>query len=161
MTPLFRSIAAVFVGGLVGTSARLALDVAIPHGDSEFPLSTLLINIVGSLALGMLVAGVGPTAKGWVRAGLGPGVLGSFTTFSAVMVSLISLTASDRLPIALVYLALSVVLGFAAALLGLQLGRGIARRRASAAGASGAGTSGAGEGGAGAGTDPDKSPVHR
>jgi len=129
MTPFAKAAAAVFVGGVVGTAARLALDYVIAHGDAGFPVSTLLINIVGSFALGVLVAGMSPGAPGWLRAGLGPGVLGAFTTFSAVMVSLVSLTASDRLPTALVYLALSVVCGFAAALLGLRLGSRMARRR--------------------------------
>jgi CrcB protein len=129
MTRPLAAVAAVFLGGLVGTAARLALDAAIPHGDSDFPLSTLLINVAGSFALGLLVAGVGPNARDWVRAGLGPGLLGSFTTFSAVVVSLLALSTSDHLPTAIVYLVLSVVLGFAAALLGLQLGRRMAQRR--------------------------------
>jgi CrcB protein len=126
MTLQLKSVVAVFVGGLVGTAARLGLDVAIPHGDADFPLSTLLINVVGSFALGLVVAVLDrqvDVARRWLRAGLGPGLLGSFTTFSAVMVSLVSLTAADRLPAALVYLAFSVVLGFGAALLGLLLGR--------------------------------------
>jgi CrcB protein len=129
MTRPLAAVAAVFLGGLVGTAARLALDAVIPHGDSDFPLSTLLINVAGSFALGLLVAGVGPNARDWVRAGLGPGLLGSFTTFSAVVVSLLSLSTSNHLPTAIVYLVLSIVLGFAAALVGLQLGRRIAQRR--------------------------------
>jgi CrcB protein len=133
MTRLLAAMVAVFIGGLVGTAARLSLDFAIPHGDDSFPVSTLLINVVGSLALGLLVAGVGPNAPGWVRAGLGPGLLGSFTTFSAVVVSLLSLTASEHLATAVLYLALSLVLGLGAALVGIVLGRGIALRRSEAA----------------------------
>jgi CrcB protein len=113
----------VFVGGIVGTSARLLLDTVLPHSDTDFPTSTLLINVVGSAVLGFLVARVWPTAAPWLRAGLGTGVLGSFTTFSAVVVALVTLVEDGRMMHAALYLGLSLVLGFAAALGGLRLGR--------------------------------------
>ena len=81
----------MLVGGLVGTGLRLGIDALLPHADDAFPWSTLLINVVGSFALGVLVARVWPTAPAWLRAGLGAGLLGSFTTFSAVAVSLVAL----------------------------------------------------------------------
>ena len=37
---------------------RFALDAVIPHSDSQFPLSTLPVNVVGSFALGTLVTTV-------------------------------------------------------------------------------------------------------
>jgi CrcB protein len=72
--------------------------------------------------LGLLVARVWPVAPHWLRAGLGAGLLGSFTTFSAVAVSVVSLTAADQWMPALAYLALTLVLGLAAAGLGLRAG---------------------------------------
>jgi CrcB protein len=117
------SVSAVFVGGGLGTAARLLTDDAIPHQDDAFPLSTIIINIVGSFLLGFLVARVWPVAPPWLRAGLGPGLLGGFTTFSAVIVSLITLTVSGHVLEAVVYLVASVVLGFGAAALGLRVGR--------------------------------------
>ena len=116
------TLVAVLLGGLIGTGLRLTLDAVLPHTDSGFPWSTLLINVVGSLALGLLVARVWPTASSWVRAGLGTGVLGSFTTFSALIVSLLTLTQAGMSLLALVYLLVSLVAGFAAALLGVRLG---------------------------------------
>ena len=79
-----KSLFAVLVGGALGTGLRLALDLLIVHGDADFPVSTLIINVVGAIALGFLTARLWPTARPWVRAGLGPGLLGSFTTFSAL-----------------------------------------------------------------------------
>jgi CrcB protein len=117
------AVVAVLVGGALGTGIRITLDDLIPHTDTTFPLSTLLINIVGSLALGFLVARVWPVAPEWLRAGAGPGVLGGFTTFSAVMASMVTLAANGRVLVALVYLALTLVLGFGGAALGLWLGR--------------------------------------
>lgn len=116
-------VLAVLAGGVLGTALRLAIDVAIPHSDAEFPLSTLVINCVGAFALAVLVVRVWDRAPNWLRAGLGPGLLGSFTTFSAVAVSFVSLTAAGSVPTALGYLGLTVVFGLGAAWLGLVLGR--------------------------------------
>ena len=119
---LGRDVAAVAVGGVIGTGLRLAIDAALPHTDTEFPLSTLIINSVGSFVLAVLVVRVWPHASSWVRAGLGAGVLGSFTTFSAVAVAMIPLLGSGQPGVALGYLALTLVFGFGAAWLGLVLG---------------------------------------
>lgn len=119
----WRLPVAAFVGGSLGTAARLLLDLALPHGDAGFPLSTLIINVVGSFALGYLVAGVWPVAPAWVRVGMGPGLLGGFTTFSAVIVSLVSLTDAGEVVVAGVYLVVTVLCGFGAAAAGLTLGR--------------------------------------
>lgn len=115
-------LAAVLLGGAVGTALRLGIDLGIPHSDDGFPVSTLLINTVGAFALGMLVARVWPTASSWLRAGLGAGLLGSFTTFSAVAVSLVSLASGGSWMLAAGYLAATLVLGLGAAWLGLRLG---------------------------------------
>jgi len=115
------TLLAVVLGGLLGTGLRLTIDqLVVP--DSAFPWATLLINVVGSLVLGFLVARVWPSAPAWLRAGLGAGLLGSFTTFSAVIVALLTLTAAGMTVLAIVYLLASLVLGFAAALLGIRLG---------------------------------------
>jgi CrcB protein len=116
------TLLAVLLGGLLGTGLRLAIDAALPHSDAAFPWSTLLINLVGSFALALLVARVWPTAPAWLRAGLGTGVLGSFTTFSALIVSLLTLTRAGMPLLALVYLLVSLALGLGAALLGLRTG---------------------------------------
>lgn len=119
MRPTARELLAVALGATLGTGARLAIDTLIPHSDRDFPLSTLVINVVGSLALGFLVARVWPSAAGWLRAGLGVGLLGSFTTFSAMAVSVMTLGIGW---VALLYVASTMVLGLAAAFIGLRLG---------------------------------------
>ena len=117
-----KAILAVLAGGVVGTGARLAIDTVLPHGGAVFPLGTFLITLAGSFLLGMLVSRVWPVVPEWLRAGLGPGLLGSFTTFSALAVSAVDLTASGMPASAVVYVAASVVGGIAAAALGLRLG---------------------------------------
>jgi len=117
------ALLAVFIGGVVGTGARLGLDALIPHSDSQFPLDTLLINIVGSFLLAVFVSRLWPIVPAWLRAGLGPGLLGGFTTFSALMVSMVTLAASSQVLLALVYAVLSLALGFGAAALGFRIAR--------------------------------------
>ena len=112
----------MLAGGLIGTALRLAIDAAVPHGDDGFPLSTLIINSAGAFVLGALVARLWPVAPSWMKAGLGPGLLGSFTTFSAVAVSVVSLSAAGSGMTAVAYLGLTLLFGFCAAGLGLALG---------------------------------------
>lgn len=115
---------AVLVGGLIGTGLRLVIDGALPHGDGDFPISTLLINVAGSFALGMLVSRLWPVAPLWLRAGLGAGLLGSFTTFSAVLASTFTLSRADETALAIGYLLISLAAGWIAAGVGIRLGAG-------------------------------------
>ncbi len=117
------TLVAVLVGGLVGTGLRLGIDALLPHADDQFPWSTLLINVAGAFALAALVARLWPSAPTWLRAGLGAGLLGSFTTFSALAVSLVTLSQASEWGLALTYLLASLIAGFGAATLGLFLGR--------------------------------------
>ncbi len=90
----------------------------------NIPWMTLTINIAGSLILGYLASRwVARPAPFWLRAGVGPGILGSFTTFSSVILALTTLTGNGSLALAGIYLALSLILGLCAAALGLALGR--------------------------------------
>lgn len=117
------TILAVLVGGLLGTGLRLAVDVALPHDADAFPFGMLAVNVVGSFALAVLVARVWRIAPAWLRAGLGAGLLGSFTTFSAIALAVVTLGASGAGLLAAGYVAVTLVAGLGAAFLGLRLGR--------------------------------------
>lgn len=114
------TLLAVFLGGVLGTALRLGADTLIPSG--TFPLSTLTVNVVGSFVLAVLVARVWRAAPDWLRAGLGAGLLGAFTTFSAVAVAAVQLAAAGEPGTAAMYLLASLVLSVAAAAVGLRLG---------------------------------------
>ena len=120
----WREFVAVGVGGMLGTGIRLLADVLIPHGNTEFPLSTLVVNVVGAFFLGLLVSSIWtrPRTPNWLKAGLGTGLIGSFTTFSALIVSLLAEATQGMWWLAVLYLLLSLLIGFAAAALGLRLG---------------------------------------
>lgn len=116
-------IPAVFVGGLIGTGMRWGLDTLIPHGSDHWPLSTLLINIAGSFTLAYLIARAWHRPlPSWFQAGIGAGVLGTFTTFSALAVALVTLSMAGQWIVAVLYLAVSLVLGLGAAVGGFALG---------------------------------------
>lgn len=125
-----RSYLAVLVGGLLGTALRLACDLALPHGDDEFPFSTLAVNLVGAFVLGWLVGGLWtrPSTPNWLKAGIGSGVIGSFTTMSAVLAAVVLLTGAGEAWLAILYLAFSVVGGLGLAAVGLRIGSRIAHR---------------------------------
>lgn len=115
----FRSLLLVFAGGSIGTAARLGVGLWIPDAGG-FPVSTLVVNVIGALLIGILAARL-PQTTG-LRVFLGTGVLGGFTTYSAFMTGTDALWADAPL-LAFAYAAGSLVLGLAAAALGLRLGR--------------------------------------
>ena len=116
---------AVFVGGVIGTLARFGVDRLMPHETAgSLSVATVVVNVVGSFTLGLLVGGLWgrPGVPAWVKAGVGPGILGSFTTFSAIAVNIVAGATEGRWVDALLALSLSLVLGLAAAWLGLVVG---------------------------------------
>jgi CrcB protein len=120
-------VVAVLVGGTLGTALRVVVDATLPHDTAQFALSTVLVNTVGAFVLGLLVAALWPRMPGWARAGLGAGVLGSFTTFSALTVSVVALAEVGNVLVAVATVVASLVLGLCAAWAGLMAGSGRAR----------------------------------
>lgn len=104
-------VAAVSAGGALGAAARYGISVALPHPPGSFAWSTFLVNAVGCLLIGVLMAFL---ARGWAasrltRPFLGVGVLGGFTTFSTYVMDVhVALTAGAAGG-ALVYLAATVL----------------------------------------------------
>ncbi|MDQ1059340.1 CrcB protein [Arthrobacter globiformis] len=121
----WRVWTAVAAGGLLGTELRYVLGLLCPDRPGDLPWATLGINIVGSFVLAALTTVwiARPQTAFWLRAAIGPGVLGSFTTFSAVVFSTDQLTRSGLPGSGLLYVGLSVFLGLAAAAAGWRTGR--------------------------------------
>lgn len=113
-----RRLLLVMAGGTIGTAARLALGLVLPH--AGFPWAILAANVVGALLIGIVAARLPSTAD--VRLFLATGVLGGFTTYSAFMTGTLELWTDAPL-VAFAYAAASLVLGLAAAVLGLRIGR--------------------------------------
>ncbi|MEZ5382783.1 MAG: fluoride efflux transporter CrcB [Microthrixaceae bacterium] len=121
-------ILAVALGGAIGAPLRLVIDRWITHraapgGErSAWPLGTLVVNVLGALALG-LVAGAArhrglsdaPTAL------LATGFCGALTTFSTVSVEVVRLTQAERWAAAGVVATANLAMSLAAAAAGLSL----------------------------------------
>ena len=106
----------VMSGGALGAVGRFWLgDVLLRRLGDGFPCGTLAVNLIGSFAAGFLVVWLesrGPAALHW-RAFLLVGVIGSLTTFSALMVESLAFAKSDRGGQIILYQGLSKVLGLA------------------------------------------------
>ncbi|MGY4540269.1 CrcB protein [Arthrobacter sp. UYNi723] len=125
LVPHWRAWLAVAVGGLAGTELRYGLGLAFPESSGTMPWATLSINVAGSFVLATLTTVwiARPHTAFWLRAGLGPGLLGSFTTFSAVVFSIGHLARAGEHPVWIAYLGLSLLLGLGAAAGGWRTGR--------------------------------------
>lgn len=120
-----RVLIAIALGGAIGSAARYGVAGLLTLGPGAFPWATLVVNITGGFALGLVVAGVAAARSNpsYAQAFWGVGVLGGFTTFSTLTVELRDLVASGRGVIAVGYLALTLVGGLGAVRLGLMAGR--------------------------------------
>lgn len=121
------AVAAVAVGGLLGAPLRYWLGVVLPTGPGQFPWTTFAINIVGALLLGVLLEALTRLGAdtGWrqrVRLCVGTGILGSFTTYSALAVDTDLLLRDHHLASAAAYAIASVVVGVFATMFGIALG---------------------------------------
>lgn len=92
---------------------------------STFPWATLACNVLGSLAMGLLFGWLTRAGSGGegIRLLLGVGVLGGFTTFSSFALEFALLVERGTLGIAGLYVAASLVAGFAGLFAGLALMR--------------------------------------
>lgn len=118
MTALWISLA-----GGAGAIVRYVVDTLIGlRWDVEFPVGTLLINITGSLLLGVLTGLViAHGASSDVKTIAGVGFCGGYTTFSAASVETVRLAQERRWASCLGYTAGSLVLALLAAGAGLAL----------------------------------------
>lgn len=125
-----HSFLLVGVGGAIGAMARYGFASLVgriwPMG---FPLATMLINIIGSAAMGILVGLLArwlPAWQGDARLFVAVGILGGFTTFSTFSLDTIILIERSDWLSAGAYVLLSVVLCLVGLYLGLLVTRGVA-----------------------------------
>ncbi|RVW04659.1 fluoride efflux transporter FluC [Rhodococcus spongiicola] len=112
-----RALAVVVAGGALGASVRYLLSEQFPN-----IWTVAVINIVGSLLLGVLVATLGPDRLS--RLFLGVGVLGGFTTYSTFAVDAMQNPAS-----AVLYVTATLLPALVAARIGMAVGEYLHGRR--------------------------------
>lgn len=124
-------LALVAAGGAIGAAARFVLDGAVRsrhHG--AFPWGTFTVNVLGSLAIGLVAGFVlfgagGDAVEPW-RLALATGLCGGFTTFSTAMVEAVRLARSGRARLALISTAGTLVATVAAVAAGIAVAGSIA-----------------------------------
>lgn len=109
----------VLIGG-VGSVARFLVDgLASSAAGRDFPFGTLAVNISGAVILGMLT---GLALSGDQALLAGTAAVGSYTTFSTWMLETQRLAEERQHRKVIVNVAMSLVLGVAAAALGRLIG---------------------------------------
>jgi fluoride exporter len=114
---MILTLSYVAIGGAIGSALRYLMVVGVGT-----PIATLLVNILGSFAMGVLFVMLAN------RSSLSPllmtGVLGGFTTFSAFSLDALKLWEGGQTLQAALYVLASVVLSLVAVALGAALARG-------------------------------------
>ncbi len=114
------------LAGAAGAMSRYGVQHLV--GVRPFPWSTLVINVVGSLLVGFVLA-IAATRR-WspeVVAPLTVGFLGAFTTFSTFTWEAFDLGRGDRMLEAVGYVTVSVILGLVAVWVGFRLAHAVVR----------------------------------
>jgi fluoride exporter len=119
----------VFIGGGLGSSLRHTINmVSTRYLGTAFPYHTFIINITGSIVMGLIagyLAFKGDAAQSW-RLFLMTGILGGYTTFSAFSLDTAMLYERGEVGLAVAYVLGSVVISIAGLFAGLALVRHLA-----------------------------------
>jgi fluoride exporter len=113
----------VALAGALGAPARYLVERVVSRVHrTQFPWGTFVVNVGGSLALGLLAGAV--LAQGFSKDAqtvLGTGFLGAYTTFSTFVYEIVRRAESGHRTVALTYALGSLLAGVAAAAAGLAL----------------------------------------
>ena len=121
--------ALVFLGGGLGAALRHGVNrAALALFGPAVPAGTIIVNVAGSLAMGLLIgilaAVPGGTSQN-LRLFVATGVLGGFTTFSAFSLDALTLWERGQSAAAIAYVVGSVALSLAAIAAGFLLSRAL------------------------------------
>ena len=121
-----RELAAVFVGGAIGTLARAAVATLAVPDPTRWPWPTFMVNILGAFLLGYFSTRLLERLpqSSYRRPLLGTGLCGGLTTFSTMQVETVRMLEHHAYLLALAYVLASVVTGF----LAVHLATGLVRR---------------------------------
>lgn len=127
-----REVAAIFVGGAIGTLARAALSEAFPSSATAWPWPVFACNIAAAFILGFAVTRLQERLplSSYRRPLIGTGICGGLSTFSTMQVELVKMIEAHAWGLALGYAAASVAAGYAAIHLATAVARHVRVRAA-------------------------------
>lgn len=116
-------LAAIVVGGMAGTLARLLLSELFAHEAGSWPWATLAANVAGAALLGFVLVRFSSRAPApsRARALIGTGFCGGLTTFSTLQRELLEMLDAGHVGLAVAYVAVSLVAGLAGVLLAVRI----------------------------------------
>jgi len=120
-----RELAAVFIGGALGTLARAAFETFAAPDPGHWPWPTFIVNIVGAFLLGYFVTRLLERlpVSSYRRPLLGTGICGGLTTFSTMQVEIVEMLERHHYGLAVGYTAASIIAGMLAVYLATALVR--------------------------------------
>ncbi len=127
-----RVLLVVALGGGLGALARYGIGRLLPTTPGHFPYGTFLINVLGCALIGVLMVLVTEaySSNPLLRPFFGTGILGGFTTFSTYTNEFRGLLRPGTVPLAVAYLAGTLVCALLAVSLATWLTRRIVRKPA-------------------------------
>ena len=119
------TMVAILVGGALGTVARYLLEAHHPLAPGDFPWVTLVVNLTGSFAIGLLLPLTEHLSHRFpvVRPFVVVGFLGGWTTYSTLAVDAVLLARHGDAATCVAYLVATVAGGLALVVAGHALGR--------------------------------------
>ena len=112
----------IAVGSGLGGVARHWLGTVIASRMmSAFPWGTFVVNVIGAILIGFVLALPESRLSAQVKQFLTVGMLGGFTTFSAFSAQTLQLVQAGKLALASIYAVASVLVCFAGCWLGWAL----------------------------------------
>lgn len=126
-----RELAAVFVGGALGTLARAGLESLAAPDPGRWPWPTFTVNIVGAFLLGFFTTRLLERlpVSSYRRPLLGTGFCGGLTTFSTMHVETVAMLEHGHYRLAIGYTAASIVAGLIAVYAATAMVRRVRVRR--------------------------------
>lgn len=111
-----REIAAIFLGGAIGSLLRMWLGRTFSTGVADWPWATFAINVSGSFALAYFATRLQERLpqSTYRRPLLGTGLCGAYTTFSAMQIEIVQMIDHDRYGLAGAYALCSILAGYVA-----------------------------------------------
>jgi fluoride exporter len=123
---MFTTLPLVALGGAIGASLRYLTGLAALRAFGPgFPVGTLIVNVLGCLAMGALAAILADKASPRLAPFLMTGILGGFTTYSAFAFDTVALWQRGESGSAITYIAVTTVGSIAAVLVGMALVRAV------------------------------------